>query len=260
MFSSQTQAQLPVANNAPEIIPGTWEAIMEQRRITKPSRLISPYIPVTNITEKLRQWYPFGSEGIPPGFAEGGDGPPFFHLPLFQELIRIRKVIAGRMASSSGLPYRFNFENGQIDLPPRLQGADSRPLKRKRSHSRFSSPAAFSSARQVQPLHSFPYETHCMWPSEENLEYMKYMNLMKRLDRRRSSGTSSSDVRLPSASHERSAAEPERRSRAPCSPPGPGSSRERTPRHSEERSDSTSRTQAPQPRPPKPPVPLYPWK
>jgi hypothetical protein len=222
---------------------------MEQRRITKPSRLISPYIPVMNITEKLRRWYPFGSEGIPPGFAEGGDGPPFFHLSLFQELIRIRKTIAERIASSSGLPYRFNFENGQIDLPPQPQVADRRPLKRKRSHSRFSSPAVFSSARQVQPLRSFPYETHSMWPSEENIEYMKYMDLMKRLERRRSSGTSGASMRLPPSPYEQSATHNERRSRALCSP-----------RHSEERSDSTSRTQAPQPRPAKPPVPLYPWK
>ena len=54
---SSTQSQSPVVNNEVEITPGTWEAIMEERRIANPSRLMFPYIPVKKIPYPLRRWY-----------------------------------------------------------------------------------------------------------------------------------------------------------------------------------------------------------
>jgi hypothetical protein len=142
---SSYQSQLPAANNAPETIPGTWEAIMERRRITKPSRLMHPYIPVESIPRKIRPWYPVDGEGVPPGFVEG-HGSPFFDLPLFKETVGKRMATADKLRIDTGLPYRFNLENGKIELPADGQVADSRrPLKRKRDL------LSYSSAREQTP-------------------------------------------------------------------------------------------------------------
>jgi hypothetical protein len=252
---SSYQSQLPAANNAPETIPGTWEAIMERRRITKPSRLMHPYIPVESIPRKIRPWYPVDGEGVPPGFVEG-HGSPFFDLPLFKETVGKRMATADKLRIDTGLPYRFNLENGKIELPAGVQVADSRrPLKRKRDL--ISSPASPATWQQLTPRPWAPDNTNCMFPSKENMEYMEYMSLQQG---GLSMQTPSFGVRLPSSSSDQLAAQIERRSRALCSPPGPGSSRGRTPHVSRARSDSMGGAQDPQPRPPKPPVPLYPWK
>jgi hypothetical protein len=252
---SSSQPQSSVANNTPEIIPGTWEAIMERRRITKPSRLMYPYIPVENIPKKIRSWYPFDGEGVPPGFVEG-HGPPFFDLPLFKEMVGKRIATAEKLRVDKGLPYSFNLENGQIELPADVQVADSSwPLKRKRDL--MSSPTAPATWQQLTPRPWAPDDTSCMFPLRENTGYMKYMSLQRKGSDMESPGFG---VRLPSSSSDQLASQPERCSRALCTPPGPGSSRERTPHVSRARSDSTSGAQDPQPRPLKPPVPLYPWK
>jgi hypothetical protein len=251
---SSSQPQLPAANNTPEIIPGTWEAIMERRRITKPSRLMHPYIPVESIPKKIRPWYPFDGEGVPPKFAEG-HGPPFFDLPLFKETVGKRMATAEKLRVDTGLPYSFNLKNGKIELPAEVRLADSRrTLRRKRDF--LSEPAYDPSVLEVAPRPWSPNDTNCMFPSPKNLEHMKYMSLQRAGSDMESPGFG---VRLPSHVHEPSVAQSERRSRALCSPPEPGSSKQRTPHVSKGRSDSMNGAQDPQPRPPKPPVPLYPW-
>jgi len=257
---SSSQLQSPAANDTAEIIPGTWAAIMERRRITKPSRLMFPYIPIERIPEMLRRWSPFGCEGLPPGYVvvEGGE-LPVFRRRQFEKLIRSRKAIAAKMQTDTELPYRFNFENGKIDLPPDVLVDDRcRPLKRKRSIS--SAPAVNSSARQVVPRRWSPHHTDCKFPSQENLEYMDYVQLRDQLEGRPSMGTSSFGMRLPTRQRERSAAHFETCPRTLCLPLRPGSSRERTQHVNQGRTVSVDGTQAPQQRPPKPPVPLYPWK
>lgn len=258
---SSSQSQLPAANNAADIIPGTWAAIMERRRITKPSRLMFPYIPVERIPEMLRRWYPFGCEGLPPGcvVVEGLE-LPVFRRRQFEKVIQSRKVIAAKMQADTEVPYRFNFDNGTIDLPPDVQVEDRhRPVKRKRSLS--SAPAVHSSARQVVPWRWSPHHTDCKFPSQENVEYMDYMQLRDQLEGRPSMGTSSFGMRLPTRPRERSAAHFERCPRTLCLPLRPSSSRERTQHVREACTGSTGEAQAPQQqqRPPKPPVPLYPW-
>lgn len=256
---SSSQLQPAGVDSEAEITPGTWAAIMEERRNIEPSRLMFPCITVDRIPKKIRRWYPFGLEGVPPGFMARPDGTPFFHRPRLEELICRRHTIAERQAFETGLPFRFNLDNGKIDLPSDVQVPDSRQsLKRKRVLS--PSPASPTSARQVIARRMFPHDTNCMFPSQENLEYMGYMKYMSRREGGSSMGMLDYNVQPPSPSNEPSAAQPERRSRALCSPPGPGSSRDRTPNRSKVRSDSTSSAQDPQPRLPKPPVPLYPWK
>ncbi|GAB7327066.1 hypothetical protein MBLNU13_g10993t1 [Cladosporium sp. NU13] len=253
---SSSQSQLPAAKNAAEIAPGTWAAIMEERRTTNPDRLICPYIPIEDIPRPLHRWHRFCLERVPPGFVEG-NGIPFFHRPQFEELVRRRRNIAERMKASTGLPYRFNFENGRIELPPDVQVVDSRLTKRKRDLS--PSPASFSSARQVTPRGWAARDSDCLFPSPENMEFMECMRQVDRRDGRSSTGESTFGVRLPPFSHEqRSEQSDERRSQAPCQPPGPGSSRTRSQRGSKGRSDSVGNEQPPQPRSPKPPDPLYP--
>jgi len=171
--------------------------------------------------------------------------------------------MAEKMQTDTGRPYRFNIENGTIDLRPDAcaQVADRQPLKRKRSLS--PSPASPSSSRQVSPRSSRSLRnTDCKFPSAENIEYMEYMETRNRLEGGAPNSQSGFGVRLPTLSYERSTAPPERRSRAPCQPPGPGSSHMRSQQHdgSRVRSDSVGNAPASPSGPPKPPVPVYPWK
>jgi len=254
---ASSQSQLPAANNAAEIIPDTWAAIMEDRRTTDPNRLICPYIPIEQIPKPLRRWYRLDPERVPPGFVEG-NGIPFFHRPHFEELVQRRRNIAQRMAADTGLPYRFNFENGRIELPPGVQVVGSRTSKRKRDLS--PSPAPSSSVQQVSRRRWATSDADCLFPSAENMEFMEFRENANRRNGGSSAGTSSFGLQLPPSSYERRPEQSERQSRAPCQPPGPGSSRTRSQRGSKGRNDSVSNEQAPQPRSPKPPVPLYPWK
>lgn len=254
---ASSQSQLPAANNAAEIIPGTWAAIMEDRRTTDPNRLICPYIPIEQIPKPFRRWYRLGPERVPPGFVEG-NGVPFFHRPHFEELVQRRRNIAQRIAADTRLPYRFNFENGRIELPPHVEVTDSRSSKRKRDLS--PSPASSPPTRQVSRRRWAESDTDCLFPSAENMEFMKFRGYVDRQDGGSPAGTLSFGMRLPDFSYERRAEQSERQPRAPCQPPGPGSSRTRSQRGSKGRNDSVGNEQAPQPRSPRPPVPLYPWK
>ena len=255
---SSSQSQLPTTNNTAEIIPGTWAAIMEERRTTNPNRLICPYILIVDIPRPLHRRHRFCLERVPPGFVEG-NVIPFFHRPQFEELVRRRRGIAEKIKASTGLPYRFNFENGKIELPPDVQVVDNRSSKRKRDLLPSSAPSA--SARQLSPRGWAARDTDCYSPSPENMEFMEFMRQVDRENGRYSTGTSSFGVRAPTFSQERRPEQSDgRRSRAPCQPPGPGSSRTRSQRGTKGRNDFLGNEQAPQTRSPKPPVPLYPWQ
>lgn len=254
---SSSQSQLPAANSAAEIIPGTWAAIMEDRRTTDPNRLICPYIPIEDIPKPLHRWYRLGPERLPPGFVEG-NGIPFFHRPHFEDLVRRRKNMAERMAANTELPYRFGFENGRIELPPDVQVVDSRASKRKRDIS--PSPASSPPTRQVSRRAWATSDADCLFPSPENMGFMEFRGYVDRRDGGSPAGTSSFGVQLPPSPYEQRPEQSERQSRAPCQLLGPGSSRTRSQRGSKGRNDSVGSEQAPQPRPPKPSVPLHPWK
>jgi hypothetical protein len=262
---SSFRFQSPVANNATELTSGTWADIMEKRRATKTDCLMFPYIPVQEIPEMARQWYPFEQESAPPGFEfVESHNSLCFNQQLYADLLRERQDVAHRKGMKAGLPYRFNMRNGTIDLPMGAQvvpPAGSEALKRKRSPSpsptfslplrqkaRPSSPHATSPPlRQEATPQWSPRSTDCKFPTPALQERMQNMNARAGHS---SVGTPGFGVQLPSDSRGTCAAEVQRQPRALYQPPGPGSSQVRTQRGSRGRSDSTVS---------RPPVPLYPW-